>query len=91
MEGSDSLSCILKVYESGDPAVQERVLQTILNIVHGCSELKKHSRTDPKKHSYFQLTAKLMDDLAMARAPSIIVNELLNRKVPDMSKKFCCL
>ncbi|XP_068245940.1 uncharacterized protein [Palaemon carinicauda] len=78
MEGTDNMT-ILKMIDNGDVALQEQVLRTILNIVRACSDLKKHSN--------FQLTSKLMDNLAMAQAPSMIVTELMNRKVLDISEE----
>ncbi|KAK7069184.1 hypothetical protein SK128_018719 [Halocaridina rubra] len=78
MEGTDNMTIISKYAENIGNPVQETLLRTILNIVRGCADLKK-------QFSY-SLVSNIMDNLAMARAPSIIVWELQNRRVPEISE-----
>ncbi|XP_071538495.1 uncharacterized protein [Panulirus ornatus] len=89
MEGTDNMMSVSKMSDSLDFEIYECVLRTILNIVLTCFESTTHKRN--------ALDAKVLDRLCTARAPTIIVSELQNRRVTDIEEekliialcKFC--
>lgn len=89
MEGTDNMMLVSKLCENSDLEIYECVLRTILNVVQTCFESTTHKRD--------ALDAKVIDRLCTARAPTIIVSELQNRRVNSIEEeklilalcKFC--
>lgn len=79
MEGTDNMMSVSKMSDSEDFEIYECVLRTILNVVLTCFESTTHKRN--------ALDAEVLDRLCTARAPTIIVSELQNRRVTDIGKR----